>query len=59
MTHMQETAVEAVHRNSGRLDGLMDQVIDGPAGTGKTCDGREVGQVPGDRARAAGLDPRV
>ncbi|MEV7384122.1 AAA family ATPase [Streptomyces lydicus] len=45
MFHMQEMVVEAVHRNSGRRDGLMDHVIDGPAGTGKTCLLRAVGRT--------------
>ncbi|MET8861093.1 AAA family ATPase [Streptomyces sp. NPDC004579] len=45
MTHMQETVVEAVHRNSGRRDGLIDHVIDGPAGTGKTCLLRATGRA--------------
>ncbi|WP_327321089.1 ATP-binding protein [Streptomyces sp. NBC_01210] len=45
MTHMQETVVEAVHGNSGRRDGLVDHVIDGPAGTGKTCLLRATGRA--------------
>ncbi|MDP9612883.1 AAA family ATPase [Streptomyces demainii] len=44
-THMQETVVEAVHRNSGSRNGLMDQVIDGPPGTGKTCLLRAMGRT--------------
>ncbi|WP_344581765.1 ATP-binding protein [Streptomyces lunalinharesii] len=44
-THMQETVVEAVHRNSGCRDGLMDHVIDGPPGTGKTCLLRAMGRT--------------
>ncbi|MEV8396159.1 MULTISPECIES: hypothetical protein [unclassified Streptomyces] len=48
MTHMQEVVVEAVHRNSGHRDCLMDHVIhviDGPAGTGKTCLLRAAGRA--------------
>ncbi|WP_234320694.1 hypothetical protein [Streptomyces sp. NRRL B-1381] len=45
MTHMQKTVVEAVHRNSGSREGLMDHVIDGPAGTGKTCLLRAIGRT--------------
>ncbi|MCQ0003277.1 ATP-binding protein [Streptomyces sudanensis] len=45
MTHMQEMVVKAVHGNSGRRDGLMDHVIDGPSGTGKTCLLRAIGRT--------------
>ncbi|MFE3775772.1 AAA family ATPase [Streptomyces sp. NPDC059122] len=45
MTYMQETVVEAVHHNNGRREGLMDHVIDGPAGTGKTCLLRAAGRA--------------
>lgn len=45
MTHMQDTVVQAVHHNSGRREGLMDHVIDGPAGTGKTCLLRAAGRA--------------
>ncbi|WP_329182736.1 AAA family ATPase [Actinacidiphila glaucinigra] len=45
MSHMQEMLVEAVHRNSGRRDGLMDHAIDGPAGTGKSCMLRAAGRA--------------
>ncbi|WP_256959404.1 ATP-binding protein [Streptomyces viridochromogenes] len=45
MTRMQEMVVKAVHGNSGRRDGLMDHVIDGPAGTGKTCLLRAIGRT--------------
>lgn len=45
MTHMQDMVVKAVRRNSGRRDGLMDHVIDGPSGTGKTCLLRAIGRA--------------
>ncbi|MGW6412862.1 AAA family ATPase [Streptomyces vinaceus] len=45
ITHMQNMVVEAIHLNSGRRDGLMDHVIDGPAGTGKTCLLRAIGRA--------------
>jgi len=45
MTHMQEVVVQAVHRNNGRRDGLMDHAIDGPGGTGKSCLLRAVGRA--------------
>ncbi|MFE7314254.1 AAA family ATPase [Streptomyces sp. NPDC057555] len=53
MTHMQKAVVEAVHLNSGRRDGLMDHVIDGPAGTGKTCLLRAVGRAAQKEVQAA------
>ncbi|MER5733351.1 ATP-binding protein [Streptomyces sp. NPDC002138] len=53
MTHMQNMVVEAVHLNSGRREGLMDQVIDGPAGTGKTCLLRAVGRAAQKEIEAA------
>ena len=53
MTHMQETVVEAVHRNSGCREGLMDHVIDGPAGTGKTCLLRAIGRTAQQEVEAA------
>jgi hypothetical protein len=53
MTHMQEMIVEAVHANSGRRDGLMDHVIDGPAGTGKTCLLRAIGRTAQREIEAA------
>ncbi|MGR3939484.1 ATP-binding protein [Streptomyces sp. BRA346] len=53
MTHMQEMVVEAVHANSGRRDGLMDHVIDGPAGTGKTCLLRAIGRTAQRKIEAA------
>ncbi|MFI5756810.1 AAA family ATPase [Streptomyces sp. NPDC051569] len=45
MAHVQETVVAAVHRNSGSREGLMDHVIDGPPGTGKSCLLRAVGRT--------------
>ncbi|MFF4666992.1 AAA family ATPase [Streptomyces sp. NPDC001282] len=45
VSHMQEVVVQAVHLGSGRRDGLMDQVIDGPSGTGKTCLLRAAGRA--------------
>ncbi|QLE75792.1 hypothetical protein FGW37_33210 [Streptomyces rectiverticillatus] len=45
MTHMQDMIIAAVNYSSGRRDGLMDHVIDGPAGTGKTCLLRAVGRA--------------
>ncbi|MBC7273260.1 MAG: AAA family ATPase [Streptomyces sp.] len=53
MTHMQEMVVEAVHRNSGSREGLMDHVIDGPAGTGKTCLLRAIGRTAQQEIEAA------
>ncbi|MFG2181501.1 AAA family ATPase [Streptomyces abikoensis] len=53
MTHMQETVIEAVHRNSGCREGLMDHVIDGPAGTGKTCLLRAIGRTAQQEVEAA------
>ncbi|MFG3187108.1 AAA family ATPase [Streptomyces nigra] len=53
MTHMQQAVVEAVHRNSGCREGLMDHVIDGPAGTGKTCLLRAVGRTAQQEIEAA------
>ncbi|MBT2611827.1 AAA family ATPase, partial [Streptomyces sp. ISL-87] len=41
----QRSPTQAVHLNSGRRAGLMDHVIDGPAGTGKTCLLRAVGRA--------------
>jgi hypothetical protein len=52
-THMQKTVVDAVHRNSGCREGLMDQVIDGPAGTGKTCLLRAMGRTAQKEIEAA------
>ncbi len=53
VTHMQEMVVEAVHSNSGRREGLMDHVIDGPAGTGKTCLLRAIGRTAQREVEAA------
>ncbi|MFD8154455.1 AAA family ATPase [Streptomyces sp. NPDC059720] len=53
MTHMQQAVVEAVHRNSGCREGLMDHVIDGPTGTGKTCLLRAVGRTAQQEIEAA------
>ncbi|MFI1740196.1 AAA family ATPase [Streptomyces sioyaensis] len=53
MTHMQDMVVKAVHGNSGRRDGLMDHVIDGPAGTGKTCLLRAIGRTAQREIEAA------
>ncbi|WP_405876539.1 ATP-binding protein [Streptomyces sp. NBC_01136] len=53
MTHVQNMVVEAVHLNSGRRDGLMDHVIDGPAGTGKTCLLRAIGRTAQKEIEAA------
>ncbi|MEU5192163.1 ATP-binding protein [Streptomyces klenkii] len=53
MTHMQDMVVEAVHRNSGCREGLMDHVIDGPAGTGKTCLLRAMGRTAQKEIEAA------
>ncbi|MFE9952973.1 AAA family ATPase [Streptomyces sp. NPDC005531] len=53
ISHMQEMVVAAVHLNSRRRDGLMDHVIDGPAGTGKTCLLRAVGRAAQQEIEAA------
>ncbi|MEJ8653753.1 ATP-binding protein [Streptomyces sp. MS1.AVA.3] len=53
MTHMQDMVVKAVHGNNGRRDGLMDHVIDGPAGTGKTCLLRAIGRTAQREIEAA------
>ncbi|MFD0508511.1 hypothetical protein ACFQ0G_48345 [Streptomyces chiangmaiensis] len=53
MSYMQEMVVEAVHRNSGCRDGLMDHVIDGPASISKTCLLRAMGRSAQKEIEAA------
>jgi len=45
MDHILQEAVDAVDLNCGRREGVLDRVIDGPRGTGKTALLRAVGRA--------------